>query len=439
VDGAVSIHREFAALIRTKGQGYIATPESRLSSILIQTRYQQVTNPRDRIFALQGIMQEVGLQPPAPDYSKPPSQVFRETTAYAIKEDNSLDVLNYAPHGSRSQMSLPSWVPDWSDPNSPWFPINFFFFPSGRSSVEFEFRDDGKKLCLWGKSIGSVSKTTVTLQAASFLDGQPTDAQAFFEGSRLAVDLVKAFFEWTEFAIAATADRTAAEAFASILRAFLYTDLPLDEHLGDFFPWLSILLSGKDKDLSFQTRAFFSSITGGDQTSSSPVLESQMTTDEQVTTPVPQARITEPETGRPRPPDPDNEEDMALFVDFYNFDSPEMAQIQRTSEFRTFSQLGNHRAAHEFQKRLISINRDRRLFLSADGKRFGTVPVAVEAGDEIVLFSGARQPFIVRPEDEPGVRCYRLLGPAYVDGAMRGEVWDSAWTREFGLDEFVLV
>jgi hypothetical protein len=59
----------------------------------------------------------------------------------------------------------------------------------------------------------------------------------------------------------------------------------------------------------------------------------------------------------------------------------------------------------------------------------------IESGDEIVIFSGAGQPMIVRNKDD-GTN--HLLGPAYIPGIMKGESWDSDWSVENGLNKFVL-
>ena len=73
-------------------------------------------------------------------------------------------------------------------------------------------------------------------------------------------------------------------------------------------------------------------------------------------------------------------------------------------------------------------------FVSRTGK-IGTGSAGIRHGNQTVLFSGARQPFIVRSK---GDDTYQLLGPAYVDSVMSGVAWDAAWSPGKGFDKFIL-
>jgi len=121
----------------------------------------------------------------------------------------------------------------------------------------------------------------------------------------------------------------------------------------------------------------------------------------------------------------------------------------RCIEFEVFNALTQNKAALAFQDTLLTINRARKLFVSRSG-RIGTGSAVVMPGDRIVLFSGAMQPMIIRPN---GDGTYWLLGTAYVNGVMDGEVWEGSsslkndlsselWDNSSslgnGLDEFVL-
>jgi hypothetical protein len=64
----------------------------------------------------------------------------------------------------------------------------------------------------------------------------------------------------------------------------------------------------------------------------------------------------------------------------------------------------------------------------------GTAPASADLGDQVVIFSGAKQPTIVRPTGDT----YRVLGPAYVSGISFGQAWDSMWSPESGLSEFII-
>jgi hypothetical protein len=66
---------------------------------------------------------------------------------------------------------------------------------------------------------------------------------------------------------------------------------------------------------------------------------------------------------------------------------------------------------------MMGWQRDRRPFLSEKGY-VGLAPVHVEVGDVLVLFSGAKFPYVVRKKDDA---TYTFVGEAYVHGIMYGE------------------
>ncbi|RYP86403.1 hypothetical protein DL770_004908 [Monosporascus sp. CRB-9-2] len=73
-----------------------------------------------------------------------------------------------------------------------------------------------------------------------------------------------------------------------------------------------------------------------------------------------------------------------------------------------------------------------------DTKRVGIVPQEPysQVGDMIVIFHGARVPYLVRKLDSG---MYRAVGECYIDGAMYGEVFDTAATGSLPADqEFLL-
>ena len=53
---------------------------------------------------------------------------------------------------------------------------------------------------------------------------------------------------------------------------------------------------------------------------------------------------------------------------------------------------------------------------------YGIGPQLVEPGDVVAVPEGFTIPFVLRPNGEAGQ--YKLVGAAYVQGVMRGEVFD---------------
>lgn len=74
------------------------------------------------------------------------------------------------------------------------------------------------------------------------------------------------------------------------------------------------------------------------------------------------------------------------------------------------------------QQALVStmhVNASRRLFLTK-ASTFGISHNTLKVGDEIWLLAGAKTPFVLRPRQDG---TYELIGEAYVDGLMFGELW----------------
>jgi hypothetical protein len=70
-----------------------------------------------------------------------------------------------------------------------------------------------------------------------------------------------------------------------------------------------------------------------------------------------------------------------------------------------------------YPARMIEI-RNKRPLLSRDGY-LGMGPLTARPGDVVVVFPGARVPYVLRPK---GDRKFLLLGEAYCDGVMDAEI-----------------
>jgi heterokaryon incompatibility protein (HET) len=76
------------------------------------------TDPRDRIFAFLGIASDAEKLGIVADYSE--SNTYQDVfiaTARAIATTSTVDILAFAQHRERSPFGLPSWVPDWTRPH----------------------------------------------------------------------------------------------------------------------------------------------------------------------------------------------------------------------------------------------------------------------------------------------------------------------------------
>ena len=86
-----------------------------LLSKVAATRERKATDPRDRLFALYGFLQDGDHNVAVADYSKTTARVYHDFAYDYVMQSNCLDVLSEVEEpGMRGMKHIPSWVPDWS-------------------------------------------------------------------------------------------------------------------------------------------------------------------------------------------------------------------------------------------------------------------------------------------------------------------------------------
>ena len=93
--------------------------QSSLLYLLSAFRFCQATDPRDKIFALVGIADGQSTAACTPDYSDSVSEIYRNLAFHLIIAERNPDVLTLCAAPPKGQsLSHPSWIPDWSRPQS---------------------------------------------------------------------------------------------------------------------------------------------------------------------------------------------------------------------------------------------------------------------------------------------------------------------------------
>ncbi|KAK4541203.1 hypothetical protein LTR36_008277 [Oleoguttula mirabilis] len=90
-------------------------PQSLRNFLLNTANAFYCTEPRDWIYALLGLVDDVNK--PTPDYSKPVSEVYEEAMVYLVKAERTIDVL--LDDRNERAWSYPSWVPRFSEMRDP--------------------------------------------------------------------------------------------------------------------------------------------------------------------------------------------------------------------------------------------------------------------------------------------------------------------------------
>ena len=136
-----------------------------LYQVLLDARPKQSSDPRDKIFALFGVLKQLKIDIAIPDYEKSVEDVYREAVVSCINYDKNLNILYNVPSDRRHvRPDLSSWVPDWSDEG--WRPdeysirVDVTLYPSfctaGPAQPRWSFSHDQRRLIVSGKLIGSV-------------------------------------------------------------------------------------------------------------------------------------------------------------------------------------------------------------------------------------------------------------------------------------------
>ncbi|KAI0836634.1 heterokaryon incompatibility protein-domain-containing protein [Hypoxylon sp. FL0890] len=91
---------------------YIMGNDHYFYEILAMFRSRKANDPRDKVFALLGLVSEDELPFPA-DYTIPCHRVYTQTATWMIRSSGTLEAIVRGAEGKRDP-KLPSWVPDWS-------------------------------------------------------------------------------------------------------------------------------------------------------------------------------------------------------------------------------------------------------------------------------------------------------------------------------------
>jgi hypothetical protein len=105
--------------IRSEKYGTNDTARSRhfyLINMIVQTTYRKCLDPRDRLYALAGLVSDPRCLPYRTDYEKDATAVYTDFARYNICQTKSLQILAYCYLHPDPMCGLATWVPDWTRP-----------------------------------------------------------------------------------------------------------------------------------------------------------------------------------------------------------------------------------------------------------------------------------------------------------------------------------
>ncbi len=153
----------------------------RLSDLIITNGKREASDPRDKVYALYGLVQGYQKVPLEISYAMSVEDVYKSTVRFCIQNEGSLSILTHVSQ-FRNQSDFPSWVPDWRGwSNSGCYPvkspaIDFRASSMSRPLLGPSFSND--KLILKGFILAIVERT-IDIAALKF------NAADSFPGSRI--------------------------------------------------------------------------------------------------------------------------------------------------------------------------------------------------------------------------------------------------------------
>jgi len=82
--------------------------------LLLSSRSQKCSDLRDKLFALFSLVRKLGFHVSLPDYERSETDLYEEAVIQYIKQYGSLFLLEQSPRSSREDSRLPTWVPDFN-------------------------------------------------------------------------------------------------------------------------------------------------------------------------------------------------------------------------------------------------------------------------------------------------------------------------------------
>ncbi|EFR05070.1 hypothetical protein MGYG_08078 [Nannizzia gypsea CBS 118893] len=104
--------RRCAPLLLLNPGAWAKLVDAGLYNILRHASAHQCPDPRDKIFAILGLLEEVGF---SVDYNLPVEAVYTGVTAHLLQNKTDFRLFNLLGSDER-RLNLPSWVPDYSQP-----------------------------------------------------------------------------------------------------------------------------------------------------------------------------------------------------------------------------------------------------------------------------------------------------------------------------------
>ena len=226
-----------------------------LIQLLRSTRIYEATDPRDKVFALQGVMTDMNSFCNTVNYESTMEEVYLAFAVYNLQDRKDLVWLSNAGLSTYPpNRHLPSWVPDWSHDNNRKgiLASTHQFRASGDTVPSLSISSDHKVLTIQGFVIDTVAQLNTVPYTHERIDMDPTSEEAKARHMLEGKDVVEGFVKLSEVAHRFPPNQTREEAL--VITLFLYCPplIPHSKYSGEefsssilfqfLFPWGYVVL-----------------------------------------------------------------------------------------------------------------------------------------------------------------------------------------------------
>ncbi|KAJ4289665.1 hypothetical protein N0V90_010994 [Kalmusia sp. IMI 367209] len=110
------------------------------NSMIYALRSRELSNPKDRSYALYGALKVLGIPLAPPDYSKSTGEIYKDLFSDLLRWRPTCIALLLDAGQSNFATEVPTWVPQWEQPAEDEI-IHSFHFPSQNTDAELEVID----------------------------------------------------------------------------------------------------------------------------------------------------------------------------------------------------------------------------------------------------------------------------------------------------------
>ena len=372
----------------------------------------KAAEPRDKVYAMLWAFPNCSLGSDAScqaDYSKSIDEIYTEFSTAVLAQSNYAPDQFYLVNGSRRASSLPSWVPDWNEPDpmalTLWTQNLKAFHAAGSESMVCKIECKGRNLHIWGIEHSKITRVVELCSEANWTSlTESPDLEKLQQAFVMAARQLKSLIE--------VIDETF-EPDTQIIAEHLYHLIYSRQNSSSQGPSYKAALGPKAEEMEIAHRL---KIEVG-------ILR--------LTIFIKLSAIASDTTLKPNV--------VEAILDPY-LAPEESSHVLRQAErkpalhpfFAILAALSGFVDVQRLLATALAGHHDKSFFLTNSG-HLGVAFRGVAAGDAVAVWQGCPSPMVVRP-DAAGL--YRLHGPAHVDGIMDGEAWSG---REDELRVFELV